>query len=117
MSVIYHICSAAYWEACDPELDYFPAAFPDEGFIHCSTATQLETSANKYYGTETALICLHINPDALTAPLKYEYAASRGEDFPHIYGGINRNAIYKVVRHLRDSEGIWVNLLRLQDCD
>ena len=111
MSVIYHICSAAYWDAQDPNQDYFPAAFPQEGFIHCSTASQLETSANKYYGAETALICLHINPEALTAPLKYEYAASRGEDFPHIYGGINREAIYKADRHLKAIDAVWKNLV------
>jgi uncharacterized protein (DUF952 family) len=111
MSVIYHICSAAYWDARDPNHDYFPAAFPQEGFIHCSSASQLEASANKYYGTETALICLHINPEALTAPLKYEYAASRGEDFPHIFGGINSAAIYKADRHLKAPEAPWKNLL------
>lgn len=111
MSIIYHICSAAYWDARGPNHDYFPADFSREAFIHCSTASQLEASANKYYGAETALICLHINPEALTAPLKYEYAASRGEDFPHIFGGINSAAIYKADRHLKAPEAPWKNLL------
>lgn len=111
MSIIYHLCQAKYWDAQNSHDDYFPSAFPQEGFIHCSTLSQLETSANKYYTHDTEVVCLHLNPEALTAPLKYEFAASRGEDFPHIYGGINRNAILKVVRHIKAPDAIWKNLV------
>lgn len=111
MSIIYHLCRADYWDNQNPESDYFPSTFAQEGFIHCSTLLQLETSANKYYTHDTELVCLHIRPEELTSPLKYEFAASRGEDFPHIYGGIQRKAIRKIVRHIKSSNTPWKNLV------
>ena len=39
---------------------------------------------------------LHIEESKLTAPLKYELAPSVNEEFPHIFGQLNLDAVIKV---------------------
>ena len=49
----------------------------------------------RYYANQKGLLLLHINPALLKAKLKYE-VATFGESFPHVFGGINKQAIFKV---------------------
>jgi uncharacterized protein (DUF952 family) len=46
-----------------------------------------------YYQNQSDLIKLHIDENKLTAPLKYELAPSVNEEFPHIYGKLNLDAV------------------------
>ena len=49
-----------------------------------------------YKQNQTNLLLLHIDETKLTAPLKYELAPSVNEDFPHIFGRLNLDAVIKV---------------------
>ena len=61
--------------------------------------------ANKYYRGATDMVLVHINPAALTSPLKWEPPAhidgspSLPDEprFPHIYGVINLDAVIRVI--------------------
>jgi uncharacterized protein (DUF952 family) len=64
-----------------------------EGFIHCSTAGQVVATANRIFAGSGDLLLLVIDPERLTAPLKYERAADAGEDFPHVFGTIDLAAV------------------------
>ena len=66
-----------------------------EGFIHASKADQVQGVLTRYYKAQTNLILLHIDETKLTAPLKMELAASVNEEFPHIYGRLNLDAVVK----------------------
>jgi uncharacterized protein (DUF952 family) len=77
----------------------------EEGFIHCSTAEQVEATANRIFRGRGDLLVLVVDADRLTAPLKWERATDVGEDFPHVYGPIDVAAVVDVVAMPEGDEG------------
>lgn len=67
-----------------------------EGFIHCSTADQVQGVLERYYAGRKELLKLTIDPARLSSPLKFELAPSVNEEFPHVYGPINPEAVISV---------------------
>jgi uncharacterized protein (DUF952 family) len=88
-----------------------------EGFIHCSTAAQLEASGRRHFAGQTGLVVLEIDPDKLRWELRWEDSTqgggSRGgsaehgqegghppsdqsEAFPHLYGPLDLEAVISV---------------------
>jgi uncharacterized protein (DUF952 family) len=92
---IYHIVLPDYWAEWESLENYYPAAFEQEGFIHLSTAQQVPGVIERYYQGVKSLILLEIAVEKLKTRTVYEPAAN-GENYPHIYGPINREAIVNV---------------------
>jgi uncharacterized protein (DUF952 family) len=76
-----------------------------EGFIHCSTAEQVEATANRIFRGSGELLLLEVDPARLTAPLKYERATDVGDEFPHIYGLLNLDAVTRTIALPEGPEG------------
>ncbi|HET9910418.1 MAG TPA: DUF952 domain-containing protein [Anaerolineales bacterium] len=101
--MIYHITSRKAWRDAQQRGDYRVASLETEGFIHCSTGTQVLPVAEKYYPRQRGLLVLMIDPARLTSDLRWEAPAegapppgvAEGELFPHVYGPINLDAIVK----------------------
>ncbi|SNX68299.1 uncharacterized protein SAMN05878503_10253 [Cereibacter ovatus] len=55
-----------------------------DGFIHFSTAAQVAETAAKHFATESDLVLVALNPDALGPALKWEPSRG-GQLFPHLY--------------------------------
>ena len=91
--MIYHVDTAATWNAALENGFYEADSLKTEGFIHSSKIEQVAGVLNRYYKNQADLILLHIDETKLTAPLKYELAPSVNETFPHIYGSINLDAV------------------------
>ncbi|RYY96235.1 MAG: DUF952 domain-containing protein [Chitinophagaceae bacterium] len=95
--MIYHDTSAAEWKAAQEKGQYEAASLPLEGFIHASAdARQTEGVLQRYFAGQPNLVKLHIDESKLTHELKWELAPSVNEEFPHIYGPINLDAVVKV---------------------
>lgn len=94
--MIYHIVSEDYWKGFESKPAYFSETFDAETFIHCSLQEQIAGVLERYYVGVTGLVLLHIDESKLTSTLLYEPAPHNGELFPHIYGGINREAVVEV---------------------
>jgi uncharacterized protein (DUF952 family) len=94
--MIYHVIRSADWEKALQQGYYEAASLATEGFIHTSTATQVKGVLDRYYMGATELLLLHIDESKLTAPLKYELAPSVNEEFPHIHGRLNLDAVTKI---------------------
>ncbi|MEG4046354.1 DUF952 domain-containing protein [Microcoleus sp. Pol17_C1] len=103
MSIIFHITRSQQWEEAKQVQSYRGDTLDTEGFIHCSTLTQVLRSANKFFVGQTGLLLLWIDSDKVEAELKYEYAA--GENYPHIYGPLNVDAVLKVVEFEPGADG------------
>lgn len=88
---IYHIVLPEAWAAFEGDF-YEAASLADEGFIHCSFAGQLDAVLGRYYNGVDHVIILEIDSDRLTSQLVIE-PSTGGEDYPHIYGPINKSAI------------------------
>lgn len=106
MRRIYHLVPRSAWEqaAAGP---YWAPSLAAEGFIHCSNADQLARVANLFYADQADLLVLTIDADRLTSPLRDEDAGT-GEQFPHVCGPINRDAVVAVQPMQRGADGKWV---------
>jgi uncharacterized protein (DUF952 family) len=94
--MLYHIVEKNAWEAFEKEDIYFPADFGTEGFIHLSEKHQVKGVLERYYVGVTNLLLLHLDESLFTAELKYE-ANATGEQFPHLYGHLNKSSVVEVV--------------------
>jgi len=94
-STIYHFALCEDWESQLKNENYFPSAFLKEGFIHCSKENQLDGVLKRFFKDEDKVVLLTIDSNKIIAELKLEQA-SNGDFFPHIYGEINKTAIYDV---------------------
>ena len=103
--MIYHITSRQAWESAQASGEYRADSLQTEGFIHCSTFSQVLPVAHLYYKGQSRLIVLEIEPSLLSADLKWEPPSGAapprgvpvGDMFPHVYGPINVSAIKKTM--------------------
>lgn len=88
MTTIYHMCRRDEWES-GRAAGAYPGSSQDvaDGFIHFSTAGQVEASAAKHRGGQVGLVLLAVDADALGPALKWEPARG-GQLFPHLYGAL-----------------------------
>ncbi len=95
MATIYHITSQAQWDRAKQTGFYAAPSLQTEGFIHCSKAEQVQGVFQRYFTGKHTLVKLTIDTNKLAAPLRYELSPSLNEEFPHVYGAINRDAVIK----------------------
>lgn len=112
--MIYHITTAAAWQAAQSAGTYTADSLAAQGFIHCSTAEQVARVANTVYTGQTGLVLLVIDPAQLHAALHVEPADSTipvdhaaGEMFPHLYGPLNLDAVVDVLAFPPDADGVF----------
>lgn len=94
--MIFHVVTEANWKNALQQGFYEAESLEKEGFIHTSKAEQVAGVLERYYKGQSNLFLLHIDETKLTASLKYELAPSVNEEFPHIYGRLNLNAVVKI---------------------
>ncbi len=91
--MIYHVVTTANWKAALAQGYYEADSLATEGFIHTSKENQVKGVLERYYQHQTNLLLLHIDETKLTAELRYELAPSVNEEFPHIFGRLNIDAV------------------------
>jgi uncharacterized protein (DUF952 family) len=94
--MIYHVTTQANWESAMTQGYYSVDSLALEGFIHCSKKEQVEGVLKRYYQGVINLLLLTIDPSRVSAPLEYELAPSVNEEFPHIYGTLNLDAVVNI---------------------
>lgn len=101
---IYHIATEAEWAAAKRKGEYAADSLSSEGFIHCSTAAQVASTANAIFRGRRDLVLLHIDDTRVGATIKYE-GAEGGERFPHIYGPLPVGAVVAEQAFLPERDG------------
>ena len=91
--MIYHVVTRNSWQKALQQGFYEADSLAAEGFIHASKSEQVRGVLERYYKGQPGLLLLHINESKLTSPLHYELAPSVNEEFPHIYGPLNLDAV------------------------
>ncbi len=96
LGMIYHICAREDWEAAKTAGQYegSPQDRAD-GFIHFSTAEQLEESAARHRAGQRGLLLLAVDSEALGRALRWEPSRG-GALFPHLYGPLPLTATRRV---------------------
>jgi uncharacterized protein (DUF952 family) len=103
---ILHITPRERWESAKNPGSYRSETLDTEGFIHCSTFTQVVGSANRFFKQQQNLVILLIAVDRVTAEIRYE-GADANNLFPHIYGELNINAVDRVIDLESGADGIF----------
>lgn len=105
MSLIYKICPASAWREAERQGVY--RGSPNDvrdGFIHLSTATQVEGTARKHFFGQTGLFLIEVEAEALRDALRWE--RSRNDElFPHLYGELDLGAVRRVISMHARSDG------------
>ncbi len=97
MPIIYHVTTAADWNAAKQNGFYEAPSLQDEGFIHCSQDHQVAAVLERYYAGKTGLVKLVIDTDKLTSKYVFDWSPSTQDTFPHVYGTINTDAVTEVI--------------------
>lgn len=66
-----------------------------DGYIHLSTASQVQPVATKYFADTPSVVVLKVNFAKIAPMVKWE-PNSKGELFPHVYGTIPQDAADKI---------------------
>ncbi len=104
---IFHIALAHEWSKALENGAYTTGSLETEGFIHFSTGRQLLRTANKFYRGNRNVVLLSIDPKRLAAELRYE-PIEGGQEFPHLYGQLNLDAVTAVLVFTPESDGGFV---------
>jgi uncharacterized protein (DUF952 family) len=94
---IYHITTRTDWDRAVTAGSYTASSLSHEGFIHASTRDQVVGTANFLFKAVDGLVLLCIQTQRLNVELRYELATGTDQQFPHIYGPINLDAVTAVV--------------------
>ena len=113
--MIYHLSSPQAWREAQQRGDYRVESLESEGFIHCSTETQVLPVAQKFYQGQSGILLLMIDPTRLSAELKWEPPSGGtpppgvpvGDLFPHIYGPLNLDAVVNVYNLESNPDGTY----------
>lgn len=106
MALIYKIVSKDEWRKAE-ETGIFTGAAVDlaDGFIHFSTAEQVEETANKHFKGQNNLSLVAVDEDELDEEaLRYEVSRG-GAFFPHLYGNLPLAAVVGVSPFAADETG------------
>lgn len=94
--ILYHIVPKLEWEKNADQSHYAPDSLQTEGFIHASTACQLSGTLRRFFsGKASEVMILHLDAEKVQAEIKYEDLYEHGALFPHIYGPLNRDAVFE----------------------
>ena len=90
---VYKILTLGEWEEASKIGQIVTALDQQDGFVHLSSATQLNMTLSLYFLKKEKVILLQINEGDIIEGLTYEYADKRGGEFAHFYGELSTDKI------------------------
>lgn len=96
MNTILHITQSQQWAAAKNLGGYRGDTLDSEGFIHCSTLAQVIGSADRFFKGQSDLVILVIDPARTQPEIRYEGEEANNQ-FPHIYGELNIDAVVQAI--------------------
>ena len=97
MIIIVNVSEEYYKKIKDKE-SFGKELLENENFIHASTDEQFPLIISRLEKKGSSFMVLYIDTDKLSSNVKWEYSKSLNQDFPHIYGEINKDAVVKAVK-------------------
>ena len=104
---ILHITTPDAWAEAQQQGQYRADSLASEGFIHCFTVAQVEYVANQRFRGREDLILLVISASQVRATIVYEDCYETGQQFPHIYGPLNLDAVTNILPFPPDADGLF----------
>ena len=94
--MLVHICASDDWRLAQDRGELRPDSLEAVGFVHLSTLEQVHLPANRLYAGRSDLVLLRVDPDRLTAPVRWEPGVPTDPEsmlFPHLYGPLPMEAV------------------------
>lgn len=111
------------WERAKAEsATYYPPTYDSDGFIHATHEANLLLDVLNHFYREVkdSFLCLVLDTESLTSPVKMEAPAPVGDksaeggpapvSFPHIYGPINMNCVRQSCPVIRSDDGSFIRI-------
>ena len=96
---IYKVLTPDEWESAQNSGVIITELDKKDGFIHLSTATQLNATLSLYFSKEESVVLLQIDYAQTQDQLRFEAPippGNRTSSFPHYYGDLNTNFVSKI---------------------
>lgn len=103
--LLFHITTKEDWKEFNIGGNFEPESLETEGFIHCSTGSQVEHTANRLFVDKDEILLLVIDATMLRDDIKYEKDENVGEKFPHLYSSLNSNSIIDKIPIKAEDDG------------
>jgi uncharacterized protein (DUF952 family) len=99
-----HLVPEDTWDAQDPGVPYLPAAYPRDGFVHCTDGdAEMVVVANRFYAADPrSFLLLTIDLERTGSPWRFD---DPGQRYPHVYGPIDPASVVEVRRMARSDDG------------
>jgi uncharacterized protein (DUF952 family) len=102
---IFHLTTPDQWADAQSTGWLAPPSLAIEGFVHCSTREQLETTIARHFSSVDQLVILRLHEADLLTDLRWERSGA-GEAFPHVYRAIPLTEVAEATGWHRDHDPI-----------
>jgi uncharacterized protein (DUF952 family) len=103
-----HLCEWPEWDAARVAGKLCPPSLRENGFVHLSAPHQVHLPATRLFAGRTDLLLLHIDPNAVGSPIKWEPGVPSDPTamlFPHLYGPLPIDAVFDTMSYLPLPDG------------
>ena len=93
---VFHLATPDDWERSRVVGRVEPASLASEGFVHCSTKDQVDSTIARHFEGFDHLLLLRLDEDALGTDLRWDEVRP-GERYPHLYRAIEVREVLEVI--------------------
>jgi uncharacterized protein (DUF952 family) len=93
---VFHLATPEEWAEAQARGSVAPPSLSTEGFVHCSTAEQVDDTIRRHFDGVDELVVLRLHLHGLGDALRWEEGRP-GEAFPHIYRAISLDEVAEVL--------------------
>ena len=90
---VYKVLTLQEWEGASKTGLVITDLDQQDGFIHLSSASQLNVTLALYFSQEEQVVLLQIKESEIAKDLTYEISEKRGGQFAHLYGELSTKKI------------------------
>ena len=90
---VYKVLTLQEWEGASKTGLVITDLDQKDGFIHLSSASQLNVTLALYFSQEEQVVLLQIKEGEIAKDLTYEISEKRGGQFAHLYGELSTKKI------------------------
>jgi len=90
---VYKVLTLQEWEGASKTGLVITDLDQQDGFIHLSSASQLNVTLALYFSQEEQVVLLQIKESEIAQDLTYEISGKRGGQFAHLYGELSTKKI------------------------
>jgi uncharacterized protein (DUF952 family) len=101
---VFHLATPEAWAVAQASGQLSPSSLDAEGFIHCSTATQVPGTISRHFAGIDELCLLEVDVATVGEDLRWEESRP-GEVYPHLYRPLLVEEVVRVVPWRRAEGG------------